>query len=173
MSYPNSLLWKAHKFVCHESCLCLCVCELVRAHSMWARGLQGENEWAHSFEMQCFKSFHKSMLQFYLWKRTRNAASCWGPVDLYWTRGQVAHMFPTISFPPSFYLPLRLSFSCHWLHWTGGLNRKLHYPGSSFFQCCMCLRGCKECKEMKNLPSWVWLSADQQPWPIILECLIV
>lgn len=51
-------------------CVCVCTCESIWS---WARGLQGENEWAHLPAVLCFKSFHSSVLQFYLWKITRNA----------------------------------------------------------------------------------------------------
>lgn len=47
----------------------------VWVHRMWARGLQGENEWAHPSEVEHFKLFHSSALQFHLWKRTRNVHS--------------------------------------------------------------------------------------------------
>lgn len=52
------------------------VCVSLGERWMWARGLRGENEWAHPSEVQRFKSFHSPVLQFYLWKPTRNVLSC-------------------------------------------------------------------------------------------------
>lgn len=81
---------------------------------MWARGLQGENQWAHLSEMQRFKSFHSSVLQFYLWKTTRNVVSC--PPHLAESTSETHTLIHLIC--PFFYILLGSS-SCYYPHPTG------------------------------------------------------
>lgn len=56
----------------HDS-VYICVCVYLWEHMKLSQRPTRENEWAHLPAVLCFKSFHSSVLQFYLWKITRNA----------------------------------------------------------------------------------------------------
>lgn len=133
----------------------LCARELAWVYWMWARGLQGENKWAHLSEVQHFKSFHSSVLQFYLWKITRNVLSCLPhlAVRAKDTLSLLLFFFlPFISLFPVLYKPrIGCNESLCWI--INCITQHAPLPPI----CCMCLIAPGD----RGLSLWVWLSAAQ------------
>lgn len=107
---------------------------------MWARDLHGENEWAHPYNVQHFKSFHSSVLQFYLWKTTRNVllSVLFGQAGKQHTHA--VHLFqsllPLMTLSGCPFPHILTSYRLHWITalshlWCHSPSHRLHALNSS------------------------------------------